>query len=527
MTPPLKGEQLKQITQALLAAFPDEDALAMMVKFELDKNLNELASGGNITVLTFKFVEWAVGTGNIENVVAGALRQNPGATALQDVAASLPGWLGKGAPLDQPGGLGAPAPRFRPEAREIDHDVLLAFIPSPQDASPKQIAAALTSGGFRPRLAPTALFATAAAEFGDLEADVRRCHTAMIVVSTALLDHMEQQPEQSRRVLKMLQARTGDVVALCPSAACVERAAGWEFAPILDLSGWQPESANGAAPWTAEAAQIITERRQDRHRDRHQHAAGKIIGLPFLVVSMTDNDVADLLRLAAEPPGDRELRQFLELKTALDQGGFDHITARYGPRREDWKPFAGSVQTIRQVIADTVLWLNERELPELRGRWIKAQHYSLDPLIEDDKALRPVYNELAKMGCIVVVDEVTLFLAAVLDPLVYSRIYSSPAVAWVTISPFNPFSQGPRQLLEKELEVGLKDAFFRFDQEFDPQCEVGVGDERRLKRWLHGSLPQAVDALRELSPNRENLARFREEQGPLVGAGPFEDRSLV
>ena len=56
-------------------------------------------------------------------------------------------------------------------------------------------------------------------------------------------------------------------------------------------------------------------------------------------------------------------------------------------------------------------------------------------------------------------------------------------------------------------------AFNRFASTFDPQCELSVGDEKRLKRWLNSSLPHTIQTLRNPKPNRQNITEFAREQG--------------
>lgn len=54
-------------------------------------------------------------------------------------------------------------------------------------------------------------------------------------------------------------------------------------------------------------------------------------------------------------------------------------------------------------------------------------------------------------------------------------------------------------------------AFDRFASAFDPQCELSVGDEKRLKRWLNSSLPHTIQSLRHPRPNRQNIFQFSNE----------------
>ena len=52
----LTKSQLKQLQEALLSAFPSADELRMMVRLELDANLDAVAGGDNLSVVVFKLV---------------------------------------------------------------------------------------------------------------------------------------------------------------------------------------------------------------------------------------------------------------------------------------------------------------------------------------------------------------------------------------------------------------------------------------------------------------------------------------
>ena len=82
----------------------------------------------------------------------------------------------------------------------------------------------------------------------------------------------------------------------------------------------------------------------------------------------------------------------------------------------------------------------------------------------------------------------------------------------VTISPFNPASSPVNQVLESEARRRLAGALERYATDFDPQCELAVGEERRLRRWLHSSLPETVVSLREPRPDRDAMRAFYAEE---------------
>ena len=64
--------------------------------------------------------------------------------------------------------------------------------------------------------------------------------------------------------------------------------------------------------------------------------------------------------------------------------------------------------------------------------------------------------------------------------------------------------------------------FDRFASDYDPQCELNVSDEFRVRRWLHQSLPETLKVLRTARANPDQLAIFAKEleaeNDPALGA---------
>jgi tetratricopeptide (TPR) repeat protein len=71
------GKQLKQLTQALLSAFPRREDLAMMVSFNLGRNLAEVAEGKTDRGVVFSLIQWAQAQGRLEELVTAARTENP------------------------------------------------------------------------------------------------------------------------------------------------------------------------------------------------------------------------------------------------------------------------------------------------------------------------------------------------------------------------------------------------------------------------------------------------------------------
>ena len=73
----LSGQQHKKLQDALIDAFPDKASLEQMLLFQLDKNLDVIASGANLKEVVFKLIKKAESGNWIENLIDGALKENP------------------------------------------------------------------------------------------------------------------------------------------------------------------------------------------------------------------------------------------------------------------------------------------------------------------------------------------------------------------------------------------------------------------------------------------------------------------
>lgn len=84
----LKGKQNQLFLKALICAFTVED-LQRLVKHELDKNLDEIATGKNLTDLAFKLINYLERRRLIEKFMKGALEENPDNLRLQFAVAAI------------------------------------------------------------------------------------------------------------------------------------------------------------------------------------------------------------------------------------------------------------------------------------------------------------------------------------------------------------------------------------------------------------------------------------------------------
>ncbi|MFO0759755.1 MAG: effector-associated domain EAD1-containing protein [Byssovorax sp.] len=79
----LDGATFRQLQDALLSAFPSRSALEQMVRFQLDKNLAVIASGGNLATTVFELIQAAEAGGWLADLVHGAGAANPGNPSLR------------------------------------------------------------------------------------------------------------------------------------------------------------------------------------------------------------------------------------------------------------------------------------------------------------------------------------------------------------------------------------------------------------------------------------------------------------
>jgi len=74
----LNGPQYRQLTEALLDAFPTPARLTQMVRFRLDRNLSTIALGDDLTEIVFRLIQTAEAEGWTAQLIAGARDSNPG-----------------------------------------------------------------------------------------------------------------------------------------------------------------------------------------------------------------------------------------------------------------------------------------------------------------------------------------------------------------------------------------------------------------------------------------------------------------
>jgi Effector-associated domain 1/CHAT domain len=83
----LDSETYDKLLKALMSAFLDEEALALMVKRALPQRLNEISQNAKTYEATVsRLIEWAEANGQLPKLIMGALQQNPNNPKLKPLA---------------------------------------------------------------------------------------------------------------------------------------------------------------------------------------------------------------------------------------------------------------------------------------------------------------------------------------------------------------------------------------------------------------------------------------------------------
>ncbi len=85
----LNASQFKQLTDALIDAFPEQIRLAEVLKFRCNKNLNAYAMGNDLKAIVFRLITAAEAEGWVDELIAGARESNPGNPKLFVLAQEL------------------------------------------------------------------------------------------------------------------------------------------------------------------------------------------------------------------------------------------------------------------------------------------------------------------------------------------------------------------------------------------------------------------------------------------------------
>jgi hypothetical protein len=374
--------------------------------------------------------------------------------------------------------------------RKLQFDLLLLHAEADHEYA--EALAEAMKGIWTVKTSSTGLVADSADELKELDRLVAYARSAAILLSPASQTKLDENAELSARVLGIARDRTGVLFGVGLADVPPEYAEKWRLTGVISAAA--PPGGHGTGDLASQLHHALN-RRISRVR-------GAEVGLPLVVVAMT---AAEATELFLDPP--EAVAALLE--HAGDAG--NPWTGRYGDLRTDWQPFASTSETIAQVLDHAVDGVNDDS--RLHGRTIRLQPYPFDVLMHDNIKMWPVYEGIGTSGCLVVIDELSLFHERVRNVFDDSPLPDGAQVALVTLSPLDPSARPPQALLRQNLESYLQKAARRFGDLLDPLCEIGVAERHRLNRWLHGSLPHAVDTLRVARQDNDKIREFAEELG--------------
>jgi hypothetical protein len=245
----------------------------------------------------------------------------------------------------------------------------------------------------------------------------------------------------------------------------------------------------------------------------------------FVVCAMTDRELAECLDGSVfEDPrvAPIEKQRFADLCAGLAEHGIDDLRPYYRPARDRWRPIIlppherEEDNHIRATIGTIVARLNDEFRRSLHGKPVlHPQFFSTDFLGEDAQWRQRTWDELGRLGCVLVIDAVSMYHPRLARRLSESEFGSNPKASIVVVSPLGPDPRPWSLRIETELGERLQRAFDRYQAKLDAMCEFGVGSARALHRWLFSTLPQAVTAFDQADPDLRTSMRemMREEIG--------------
>lgn len=85
----LTGNQRRQLSDALIEAFPSRSSLRQMVRFGLDENIEAIAGGDNLKDIAFNLIEWSEANDRSAQLIVVARNENPRNLVLRSFAEEI------------------------------------------------------------------------------------------------------------------------------------------------------------------------------------------------------------------------------------------------------------------------------------------------------------------------------------------------------------------------------------------------------------------------------------------------------
>ena len=85
----ISGQERRKLRDALIDAFPDKSSLEQMLSFQLNKKLDQIASGDDLNTVVFNLIKKSEAQNWIPELIYAARNSNSGNSTLKAIAVQL------------------------------------------------------------------------------------------------------------------------------------------------------------------------------------------------------------------------------------------------------------------------------------------------------------------------------------------------------------------------------------------------------------------------------------------------------
>ncbi len=242
------------------------------------------------------------------------------------------------------------------------------------------------------------------------------------------------------------------------------------------------------------------------------------IRIPFVVAAMTQEESRELIsgRAFDDPKSfinDRE--EFGEIRAILKTYEIENLEVRYGERREDWKPYLESEESIKSIIEEACKKINSmKKFDQVEPEFVSSDYFK-----NSQKR-----NQLKNSGVVLIMDDLSFFHPTLRTNL--NKLISNDRAAIIMLSTLSGRSRDQPfyDLIDNAIKIRLEDAHERYCTNLDPKCEICVDDLLTFKRWLSKVLPEEAIFIRDKQPHPGSQKAF---QAMYAEAYPTATAALV
>jgi TIR domain-containing protein len=388
-------------------------------------------------------------------------------------------------------------------------DVFISYS-SMDDSIVRRIAERMREAGVTSFFAPADI--PGGANFVEKISDgLQQSQMVVLFLSQSALDSFWVQREWSAQLVRMAHDRTAGLLPILLPG--VDEA---QLSPLLRVQNrldFRACDLNDPDVLEQSVSTIV-----DNIRADVPDLGSPVIGLPFVVFAMNSAEAAALQSGKAfddESVAPAERTAFQRLVRELERQDLTDLSSCYGEFREDWRPPVADGVSARKAISDVVSYLNELRADRTDLPVMRPQFFSEDFLSDDARWRERTWDVLSGLGCVCVIDSISLFHPKLRRMLERSEFGSTERVSLVFVPPANPQRFPVTLMVEDQIKSHMPRAYARFETHFDLLCELSAPDIRHIKRWLFSVLPEvARQAQGERASVRQKQAMREMVQSP-------------